>query len=42
MDPETLNPQFDVLGGKFDWIAILWERGLLHDNPHGKQALLNF
>ncbi|XP_021841519.2 uncharacterized protein [Spinacia oleracea] len=34
MDPETSNQQIDVLGGNFDWLAILWERGLFHDNPH--------
>ncbi|KAK9716282.1 hypothetical protein RND81_06G223200 [Saponaria officinalis] len=25
--------QVDVFGGNFDWLAILWERGLFHENP---------
>ncbi|XP_021765778.1 uncharacterized protein LOC110730295 isoform X2 [Chenopodium quinoa] len=34
MDPEASNQQINMLGGNFDWLAILWERGLFHDNPH--------
>ncbi|CAL5197917.1 unnamed protein product [Lathyrus oleraceus] len=25
--------QFEVCGEPFDWLSILWERGLQHDNP---------
>ncbi|CAI8609508.1 unnamed protein product [Vicia faba] len=25
--------QFEVCGQPFDWLSILWERGLQHDNP---------
>uniref|UniRef100_A0A803L5M7 tRNA/rRNA methyltransferase SpoU type domain-containing protein n=1 Tax=Chenopodium quinoa TaxID=63459 RepID=A0A803L5M7_CHEQI len=35
MDPEASNQQINMLGGNFGWLAILWERGLFHDNPHG-------
>ncbi|KAL9246886.1 hypothetical protein vseg_020367 [Gypsophila vaccaria] len=27
------SQQVDVFGGNFIWLAILWERGLFHDNP---------
>lgn len=27
--------QFEVCGQPFDWLSILWERGLQHDNPQG-------
>ncbi|XP_074269533.1 uncharacterized protein LOC141592672 [Silene latifolia] len=27
------NQQFDVFSSDFNWLAILWERGLCHDNP---------
>lgn len=33
VDPEASNEKIDVLGGNFEWLAILWERGLFHDNP---------
>ncbi|KEH31617.1 putative tRNA (guanosine(18)-2'-O)-methyltransferase [Medicago truncatula] len=25
--------QFEIYGEPFDWLSILWERGLCHDNP---------
>lgn len=27
--------QFEIFGKPFDWLSILWERGLHHDNPQG-------
>lgn len=35
MDTDVSQQQIGVHGGNFGWLAILWERGLFHDNPHG-------
>ncbi|KAL2903102.1 putative methyltransferase TARBP1 [Bienertia sinuspersici] len=34
MGREALDQRIAVLSGNFDWLAILWKRGLFHDNPH--------
>ncbi|CAO2837876.1 unnamed protein product [Amaranthus hypochondriacus] len=34
MDTDVSQQQIGVHGGNFGWLAILWERGLFHDNPH--------
>ena len=31
-----LDPM-ETLEHMFDWLAVLWQRGLCHDNPQGKQ-----
>ncbi|KVH89763.1 hypothetical protein Ccrd_008245 [Cynara cardunculus var. scolymus] len=30
-----LDPM-ETLEDMFDWLAVLWQRGLCHDNPQGK------
>ncbi|KAJ1415056.1 hypothetical protein SESBI_18418 [Sesbania bispinosa] len=30
---KTHQDQFEICGETFDWLTILWERGLYHDNP---------
>ncbi|KAK7262184.1 hypothetical protein RJT34_29746 [Clitoria ternatea] len=30
---EVHQNQFEIYGETFDWLSILWERGLHHDNP---------
>lgn len=31
----------ETLEDMFDWLAVLWQRGLCHDNPQGKQYILS-
>jgi len=42
VSPNASSEAIDGLGGEFDWLAILWERGLFHDNPQGKHAIIAF
>lgn len=33
--------QMQTLDEMFNWLAILWERGLFHENPQGMYMLLS-
>lgn len=36
-----LDPM-ETLEDMFDWLAVLWQRGLCHDNPQGKQYFRSY
>jgi len=36
-----LDPM-ETLQDVFDWLAVLWVRGLCHDNPQGKQYVCSY
>lgn len=36
-----LDPM-EALEDMFDWLAVLWQRGLCHDNPQGKHYIYSY
>lgn len=36
LDQNLTEASTDIFG----WLSVLWERGFLHDNPHGTSILL--
>ncbi|GJR57300.1 tRNA/rRNA methyltransferase, SpoU family protein [Tanacetum coccineum] len=37
VDERLHHDPMETLEHMFDWLAVLWQRGLCHDNPQGKQ-----
>lgn len=40
MNGEKFQNQMSSVEEVFNWLSILWERGLCHDNPQGTSTLL--